>query len=374
MKKSFFIYQFITVIIFLIFIGLPLFQDITNIFTLPKLKGENKSAAKIPTLDIQRLDPFPSQFTTFYNEHFPFRALFFQFDYRILFKESPVKEVIIGKEKWLFFEKNANFYQGLVPASDKEIEQAVKNLETRRNNYEEMGVKFYLVIAPISYEIYSEFLPSYFLRAKETVTDKFCKQLHKTDVSFIYLKEEFLKNKTAGRLYRKNDHHWNELGGYFAYKAIVDFIKKDFPQIPAYPLDDFELTPEYTKKGNLINMLNDNFKSFLDEDIWYQVKLKDSCKSWRPVKKVGYPPTKGFAYPWEYERGGETPLKELPNIVIIRDSYFDAVMPFFFNSFSRSVAIFDAWTYGENMDVVTQENAKIVLLFFTEAYIPNLFQ
>jgi hypothetical protein len=46
--------------------------------------------------------------------------------------------------------------------------------------------------------------------------------------------------------------------------------------------------------------------------------------------------------------------------------------PFFFNSFSRSVAIFDAWRYKENMDIVSQENAKIVLLIIYEPHIRNL--
>jgi hypothetical protein len=372
MKKSAFIYQLITIIIFLVFIVLPLFQGITHVFTLQKLESENKAAAKFPALNLKRLDPFPPQFTTFYNENFPFREVFFQFDYRILFKKSPVKEVIIGKEKWLFSAKNGNIYQGLTSFSDKKIQLAVQNLEERKKKYEARGTKFYFVIVPTSYEIYSEYLPNYIFRTKKTVTDKFREELQNTDISFIYLKEELLKNKPEGQLYRKNDHHWSELGGYFAYRTIIDLIKKDFPQIPLYTLTDFEMKPNHTKAGNLISMLNDSFKELFDEDIWYEVTLKDSSKIWHEVEKVGYPCIKNFPYPWEYERGGETPFKELPNIVIIRDSYFDGMKPFFFNSFSRSVAIFDNWKYRENMDVVTQEDAKIVLLILTEANIASL--
>jgi len=374
MKKNIFIYQIVTVIIFLIFIGLPLFQDITHVFTLNQLTGENRALAKLPTFDLARLDPFPSKFTAYYNDNFPFRALFFNFDYRIFFKESPVKEVIIGKNNWLFRTKNGKNYQGLIPFTEKEIQLSVQKLEERKKKYETMGIKFYFVIIPTTYEVYSENLPSYFLRAKKTYTDIFCEQLQNTDISFIYLKEELLKNKTAGQLYRKNDHHWSELGAYFAYNVIIELIKKDFPEIPNYPLTDFELTAEYTKqRGYLINMLNDNFKSMLDKDIYYHVQLKDSSKRYYEVEKIGYPCPEGFAYPNAYELTCETPLKELPNIVIIRDSYFDIMAPYLSNSFSRSVAIFDAWKYQENSDIVSQENAKIVLLILTEANMQGIF-
>jgi hypothetical protein len=373
MKKSILIYQFIIVIIFFTVIGLSLFQDITHVFTVQKLKGENKAAAKFPAFDLKRLDPFPAQFTAFYNENFPFRSLFFQFDYRILFKKSPIKEVIIGRDNWLFLSKNSKVYQGLTPFSETEMQLSVHNLEQRMKEYEEMGIKFYCVITPTSYEIYPEYLPRYIMRTKKTKTDKLCELLQHTDIPFIYLKEELLKNKTAGLLYRKNDHHWNELGAYFAYKAVIDLIKKDFPQIPAYTLADFELTPKYTKNGDLLYMLNDYFKALFDEDYYYQVQVKDSSKNWHEVEKVGYPcDIAGFPEAW-YEFAAETPFKELPDIVIIRDSYFNAMMPYFLTSFSRSLAIFDGWQYKANMDIVSQENPKIVLLIVTEANIPNSF-
>ena len=149
-------------------------------------------------------------------------------------------------------------------------------------------------------------------------------------------------------------------------------MKKDFPQIPNYTLSDFELTTKQTKTGNLINMLDDTFKSLFDEDIAYDVKLKESGKSWHEVERVGYPCVEDFPYPWEYEMDGETPLKELPNIVIIRDSYFNSVMPFLYNSFHRSVAIFDAWLYRENMDIILQEKPNIVLVIMLESHIANL--
>jgi len=372
MKKSIYIYQLITVICFLVIIGLPLLQDITHVFTLKKLKSENRALAKMPKITFKNLNAFPSQFASYYNDNFPFRALSFKLDYRIIFKKSPVKEVLFGKEKWLFYEANGKIYQGLKIFPEEKMQSVIQKLEDRKNLYEEMGIKFYVAIVPTSFEIYPECLPHYILRVEKTVTDRFCELIQKTDIPFIYLKEEILKNKPAGQLYCKLDHHWNELGSYFAYKAIVEMMKNDFPQIPVYSLSDFELTPTYIKGGNIIDMLDDKFKVLFDEEAYYQVKLKDSCKSWYRVENVGYPVVEGFPYPWVYEVDGETPFKELPNIVIIRDSYFSSMIPFFYNSFSRSVAIYDKWQYGKNIDIVSQENPKIVLLIMTELNIPGI--
>jgi len=375
MKKGIFICQLVTVILFLGLLGLPLFQDATSVFTLEKLTGENRALAEKPKLDLMRLDKFPPQFTEFYNDNFPFRALFFQFDYRIFIKKSPIKQVIIGKNDWLFSGGlGLEIYQGLKTYSDQEIKLAVEKLEARRKKYEEMGIKFYMAIAPTAYEIYPEYLPMYILRINKTLTDKFCEALQTTNVPFVYLKEELLKNKSAGQLYYKYDSHWNELGAYFAYNATTNLIKKDFPEIPVYAYSHFELTPEYDKKGNLINMLSDNFKASFAEDARYQVKLRDSSKEWYYVKKAGYPVPEKFPYPNGYEIVGETPLKELPSILVIRDSFFVAARLFSFNSFSRSVAIFDSWKFEENMDIVLNENPQIVLLFIYELHLPHLFK
>jgi hypothetical protein len=373
MKKSIVIHQLITVSLFLTLIGLPLFQDIFHLFTFQKLEGENRALATMPKVDIKLLDTFPPLFTAFYNDNFPFRALCFDFDYRILIKKSPIKQVIIGKSNWLFTGGEAlELYQGLTPYSEQEVRLAVQNLETRRKKYETMGIKFYIAIVPITHEIYPENLPLYMLRANKTLTDKFCEELRNSNIPFIYLKEALLDNKTAGQLYQRYDTHWNELGAYFAYSATVNLIKKDFPEIPIYAYSDFELTPEFNKEGDIINMLSNNYKKLFDEDIHYEVKLRDSSKAWYYVDKAGYPAPENFPYPNGYEIVGETPLKELPRILIIRDSFFNAPRLFLFNSFSRSVAIWDAWKYQENMDIVSNENPKIVLLFIYETRIPTL--
>jgi len=373
MKKGIFICQLVTVILFLVFLVLPLFQDVTSVFTLEKLKGENRALAEKPKMDLMRLDKFPPQFTAFYNDHFPLRSFFFQFDYRVFIRKSPIKQVIIGKNDWLFSGgKELKIYQGLMPYSEEDLKSAVQKLEARKKKYEEMGIKFYLAIAPTAYEIYPENLPLYILRINKTMTDAFCEALQNSDVPFIYLKEALLKNKSAGQLYHKYDTHWNELGACFASNATVNLIKKDFPEIPAYTHSDFKLIPKFDKKGNLINMLGDNYKELFDEGVRYDVKLQDSSKEWYYVEKANYPVPDKFPYPCDYEIVAETSLKELPNILIIRDSFFNAARPFFFNSFSRTVAIFDAWKFGENMDVILNENPQIVLLFMYETQISNL--
>jgi hypothetical protein len=374
MKKSIYIPQLVTVILLLVVLGLPLFQDITHVFTLKTLEGENRAMAKMPVADINQLDTFPSQFTAFYNDHFPFRAFFFQFDYRILLKKSPIKQVVFGKDNWLFSAgKELAIYQGMINYSEYETERVAQNLESRRKKYEEMGIKFYVVIAPTAYEIYSEKLPSYILRAKKTLTDKFCQALQNTNIPFIYLKDELLKNKTAGQLFHLYDNHWNELGAYFAYNATVNLIKKDFPEIPVYSYSDFELTPEFKKDGSMINMLNDYYKGIFFFFFFYKVSLRDSAKQWFYVEKAGYPIPENFPYPSGFEIVGETPLKHLPRILTFRDSFYNAVRLFSFNSFSRSLVIWDDWKFRENMDIVLNEKPDIVLIFLCEIHIPNLF-
>jgi hypothetical protein len=374
MKKSILIHQLVTVILFLACVGLPLFQNVTHVFPSQKLEGENRALAEKPKMDVKQLDKFPPQFTAFYNDHFPFRAFFFEFDYRIFIKKSPIKHVIIGKNNWLFSGGEAlELYQGLIPYSDQEVKHTVENLEARRKKYEAMGIKFYIAIAPTAFEIYPENLPLYILRVDKTLTDVFCEELqNNSNIPFVYLKKTLLENKTEGQLFQRYDPHWNELGAYFAYNATLNLIKKDFPEIPVYPLNDFELTPEFNKKGSLLNMLSDRYKNMFDDDIRYQVLIRDRSKDWFHVEKAGYPIPEKFPYPGGYEIVTESPFKELPRILVFRDSFFNTTRLYAHSSFSRSLVIWDNWEFRENMDIVLNEKPNIVLLFLYEVHVPHL--
>ena len=341
--------------------------------------GENRAMAEIPAFNFSKMDAFPSQFDRYVNDHFPFRNLLLDlsFQYSLINHQSPIPQVVIGKNNFLFSgEGEQILFDGTLEFSEEKMKMIVDELLERQAHYYREGIRFYVVIAPTAYEIYPEFLPDYLQRINETATDRFCRMMSKKapQIPFLYLKEQLLRSKQFGRLYYKNDNHWNPIGGYHATEAILNLMRHDFPQLPSSINDKFILTPYIRTSGNLGNMLvvRNQFRN-LATDTDYKVSFIDSvqyalCEN--PKRKYEAPA--GFAYPWEYEWRYTTNQEKQPKILVIRDSYCAAIIPFLTPWFKESVFIFDAWQYRSNDDIILQEKPDIVLLMIYEPHIRNI--
>jgi hypothetical protein len=92
----------------------------------------------------------------------------------------------------------------------------------------------------------------------------------------------------------------------------------------------------------------------------------------KDAPKGNYPCIEGFAYPGEYEMDWQVPDSTLPKAVVIRDSFFGALLPLFSENFRRSVYIFDSWQYRFNLDIIEAEKPDVVVLEIFEPHISNM--
>jgi hypothetical protein len=92
------------------------------------------------------------------------------------------------------------------------------------------------------------------------------------------------------------------------------------------------------------------------------------------VPKTGYPIIPGFPYPYAYEADREIPGSKQPRILIISDSFGEAIFPFISERFSRSVKIFDAWQFKLNEDIVANEKPDVVLVVVLESNLRNMLK
>jgi hypothetical protein len=371
-------YIVITVILFELLLAVPGIL----LFVLPdnQVNSENRTMAEMPKLKLTQLDKFPHKFDRYVNDHFPFRSTFlhFTFLYSIKNNISPAPNVVIGKDDFLFCgAQERELYEGTIDFSEERMLEIVQELSDRQERLLRDSIRFYVVVEPTSYEIYPEYLPYYLQRTKETATDRFCRMMSEKapQVPFIYLKDKMLKHKKNGRLYLKNDNHWNYFGGEYATEEILTMIAKDFPQLHQNVGREFLLEPYIRYDGNLHNMLavDDLHLDRFSQDTDYQVHYKDSAL-YNVIESNHhkYEPTPGFSYPWEYERRFTTNRQNRPKIVVIRDSFGEKVMPFLSPWFRESLFIFDAWQYGSNDTIIQQEKPDIVLLLIYEPHIRNI--
>lgn len=369
-------YIVITVILFGLLLAVPGFL----LFVQPdnQVNSENRTMAEMPKLNFAQLDEFPHKFDKYVNDHFPFRSTFlnFTFLYSIKNNISPIPDVIIGKDDFLFcgtYERT--LYEGTMDFSEEKMLEIVHELADRQERLLRDSIRFYVVLAPSAFEVYPEYLPDYMLRTEKTATDRFCRMMAEKapQVTCLYLKDKMLKHKKEGRLYLKNDNHWNFLGSEYAAEDILSLMAGDYPQLPQKIRQKFTLEPYIRHEGNLNDMLMLNMAlDRFSQDTEYHVHYVDSALyDVHENFNRKYKPIPDFSYPWDYERRFTTNRSQQPKIVVIRDSFGGYLIPFLSPWFRESVFLFDNWEYGANDAIIQQEKPDIVLLIIYE---PHLYK
>jgi alginate O-acetyltransferase complex protein AlgJ len=367
-------YNILYSVLFAAMIVIPLSAVVTGLYRAPEMsERENRKLAKMPVFDLTLLDPFPPLFTEWYNDHFFMREGLIDLHIwsQINFRESPYPDkVTIGKDGWLFdAAKERNTYEGKVNIPPESYIYVMRELHKRTLWYRARGIRFYVLIAPMKAEIYPEFLPAFYRRARYgTLTDRLVNTIRKdTVIRLITLKEVMLAEKPNHRLYSKMDNHWNYVGGYFAYRALMREINKDFPDVKPLELSDFKFKERTVKGGNLSGMIGLTGK--MSETEWLP-----SFPSMRsiddPDKRYKVP--EAFPFVNDYEVRHYIPGSKLPSIMVIRDSYGQHLFPYLSETFGRTFMLFDGWSYKLNADFVEKEKPDIVVLEIFEPHFKNI--
>ena len=374
MKTTAKIYHILLTVLFLCLILYSFLNDVFLFYKVPETsKTENRKLTVKPIFDINYLDPYPKLYENYFNDQFPFRKELIFLNTLICFfyfHQSPLPgEVELGKKGWLFYDqKESIVYQGKFDLTNRQVSSLVEELHDRTLEYRKKGIKFYIAFPPMKPEIYPEFLPLDFRRTpKGTVTDRIVKAIKKdTIIQYIDLKKALKKAKIHGLLYYLTDNHWNENGAFYGYTEIINRIKKDFPKIKPVIRSDFNFTIEKFQDGNLSTMIG--LSKYLDDTGYYPVLKNVRSKRLKPSHKK--PDWASMIS--DYEVVKSTGDSTLPNMVIIRDSYTDALYPFLDESFDTNTYIFDIWKYLRNEAIIYDLKPDIVLLVIFEPHISHL--
>jgi alginate O-acetyltransferase complex protein AlgJ len=376
MEKVRKIYTIIISLVFVCWISFAFINDLTGFSKRQAMSStENRNLAQKPGFDPALLDPYPKAYEDYFNDHFPFRQQLIGLDNHInfyLFKNSPLPDqVILGSNGWLYLRMiESKIYRGEFTLTGKQVDDIVLLLHRRNAEYRAKGIRYYVVIAPMKQEIYPEFLPASELRARGgTLTDRILEAIGRdTTIPLVNLRPAMLDAKKYGEIYRRTDNHWNYLGGYYAYLAICNRMKKDMPELKVVSRDDFIFRYKEIGGGTLANMIGlpDELKEIEPQPIFPKSTVKYGAPKYSP------PPDLHAAPDYVINKiNGDTTL---PRAVVIRDSFTGSMIPYLDETFSRTCYLFDQWLYGANMEVIDGEHPDIVLNIIFEPYLSHLIK
>lgn len=339
--------------------------------------SENRKLAEQPQLDINDLDHYTGAYDAYFSDNFNFRndliKLHSNFKFNLLGISPFPKKVAQGKEGWLFDAGSyMDYYRCTDVFSKDQLEQFQNLLEYRKQWLEEKGIKYFFVIVPIKANVYPEYLPGFVYKLRsQTKLDQLIEQLSEnSNFQILDLKPKLIDRKGDYFLYHKTDTHWNDLGAFFGATAIIDTLKHSFPGITSNNIGDFEIDTITLKGKVLAGMLNMN-DVILETEVKLNPKFKKKAHGGKPHS---YPIPESFPYKPEFQLIQETNNDSLPKVLIIRDSFTNAMKKYLSESFSRTVFIWDNWEYGLNKHIVETEKPDIMITIVVEKSLHNVLE
>ena len=350
----------VILILFLCFLIMP--NIIYRIFykNFDHTNYENRTLASKPIFMSTNINEYPKKYEEYFNDYLPFRNELVKLKNLndiFVFNNLVHKDLILGKEKWLFLKWDSLIpnYMGTYTYTTEELERAKNNLIRLKEVFNQNGADFYMVICPDKNQIYPEYMPDYIKRIHPefNATDVFIKYMKEnTDLNIIYLKEYFLDVKKYYPIYYKFDAHWNKLGAYFGYQEIMNNIGKDYININNISLqriDNAENTPSLAQLASLRNskLYKYDTEYIISNYTKYKYKLLTN-------------------YRWEYI-SCESDSKDNTSIVMIRDSFADNIFDYMSTRFSKTSYII---ANGDSYSIsnIIKTNPNIVIYLSVERY------
>ena len=312
----------------------------------------DSSAAPSMSTRLKALAKFPGEFKYYLSEHFGFRSLLIRTHGTLMVKGLGVTSnsaVILGKDGWLYLANDGSLedWRNSDPFTPEQLEQWRHLLEARSEYCTTRGIRYLFVLAPSKYDIYPEYMPESLNQVRrESRLDQLLAYLRQkqSPVNVLDLRPALLEAKKNGvRLYQKTDTHWNDRGAWVAYQAIVEAVQKQIPGV--LPLSSDDMQPVTTERPgmDLAGLLGLN-ELYREEslDLVSRIPLRLPHVVQDKVEPITV-------------EADETPK---PRIVMFRDSFMTAVLPFIAQDFGRGVYF---WEDGFDQKVIEAEHPDIVI-------------
>ena len=359
----------------LLFFGFIYFMFLNQIFgwTAFKNNSENRSLAKFPAFNINKLDKYPEKYDAYLNDNFTFRALFLDAYHETKFQMgiSPNAEnVLIGSNGHFFLaDLDQEVYEGQHYFDEKDLASLENVWKQKRDFLSKRNIPFYWLIAPNKHHVYADELPMGIYEKKKNrslLVKGFLDK--KFPNKIIYPLPTLIAHKEFA--YFKQDTHWSEEGAYYSYLELMKTMKKENVSLKHITPKQIHWKVETRTTGNLLNYLG---KEGELSEIVHKAKIKGYAA--QKAQLFNFKAPKDFPYPWEYEYHfiNKKALNK-KRVLIIRDSYGVSIMPFLNYTFSETLYIYDNWKYAINKEIVDTYKPDLIIFLTLETNLKNIIE
>jgi hypothetical protein len=345
---------------FLALITLPL---ITMDSGRGPLTNEKRQRAPRPSLRVAGAT-FPEQFDAFFRDRFGFRERLIRWHNVLKVKylrESPVPNVIVGDNGWLFY---AGIYDGIdirdfagrFPAAELNLDGCLRRQLTRHAELAARGIRYLIVLIPNKQTVYPESVPRrYGPHAPGTLDAWLARAQTHPELEVIDLRSILQAHRDEPTFYRA-DSHWNSNGAFYAAQAIVARARAWFPSVEPLRREDYIVTTAPRPVNDLARMLalNDAFS----ETRYVYERRGDTGAHLTRLDRA--------------HRVWERPGTSLPRLLLLGDSFGPELADRLADSFARVHYYHSVAGYKD--ELVTDEQPDVVVLALVERNLGYLSQ
>ncbi len=343
----------IDIVMLAVFFAL-LFVPMSHISDAEKSEQENRMLAKKPQLTTGEGN-YGVQFDAWYNDRFFGRDAMMGLYNEIKYAVAPMSgndKVLVGKDGWLFYklDNGMNNYANNTVLPEHVLENSLKYLTDIDNWCKKHNKEFYVFIAPDKSKIYGE---NYRLIKKQRSDNyslgyQMYNYIRKnSDVKIIYPYDELIKHKNKGYLYYKQDTHWNALGAYVGYEALIR----------AMNMKPFDVKFTFQRNSGGLHKMH---PAVADDDTEYSI----FDNNYRKHCNYNMGETKEIIckYPENTKR-----------LYLIRDSFSDWLGQLIVPHFKKSYIERDYVFSKNNLDFI-KDNVDVVIMETVERYVRRFDQ
>jgi hypothetical protein len=329
----------ILVILFGLLLWIPLIEMVIPIAPAGG-RTEKRQMAAVPRFEPKRPTAFLRQIEPYFNDHFGWRDLLVTLNNRIqlrLFHTLPIPKLVVGRNGWIFYRSEAVpdgitilDYKGLTPYRAGDLDRIVRFLRDRADQCRRLGAECLVVVVPNKETVYSEYLPPAIHRiSPQSRLDQVAEAVRSDpSIPFLDLRPALIRGKQECPhfLYNPGGTHWNTLGAYFGYRAIIIALAKMHSDLRPLGLSDFviqECPP--TAADHWLG---------LAEDPRFQLTLRNDPESRAPMS-------------W--------PLR----VVAVHDSFWDDLEPFLIRHFKTILSPPKGLSRGEVAAFIEREKPDL---------------
>lgn len=337
--------------------------------------NENRPLASFPEqpVTIDQWAEFPASFESYMDDNFGFRRGLQRTFHRLIVATgtSPLENILLGHDGWLFTAHRSltDQHRGAMPLDPGTLDSYVDAFRQQRRWVEGQGARHFLMPLPDKNTIYPEYLPEW---ARPVQPGRFAQlqdALTEAGEPFVDSLLNLSEAKERGEwIYWQTDTHWNCLGAYHAYQALMDQV-----QSTGVPYRKRITNRELGLEARPPSVGGDMSQMLIMEDILLERRdvscrlvFQDSLSFSAERLKDGAIHRNFIARPknevWRYRQ--DVPVVE-SKVLLFRDSFAHLLLPYLVKSFDELVVA----PHGElefDEQLVLEHQPDLVIYQFVE--------